>query len=70
MNKRKIDEGKRVQCDAMLVQFYPVKTIATALRMGRGTISERAKRNGLARHYISDEEVRHLLKRRLGGGRK
>ena len=67
MNKRKSDEGKRIQCDAMLAQFMPVKTIAQALRMSRGTVSERAKRAGMARHYITDDERQLLLKRRTGG---
>ena len=67
MNKRKSHEGKRIQCDAMLAQFMPVKTIAMALRMSRGTVSERAKRAGMGRHYITDEEQRMLLARRIGG---
>ena len=67
MNKRKSDEGKRIQCDAMLAQFMPVKTIAAALRMSRGTISERAKRAGMTRHYITEDEVRLLFKNRIGG---
>ena len=67
MNKRKSDEGKRIQCDAMLAQFIPVKAVAMALRMSRGTVSERAKRAGMGRHYITDEEQRMLLARRIGG---
>ena len=66
MNKRKSDEAKRNQCDAMLAQFMPVKTIAMALRMSRGTVSERAKRAGMHRHYITDEEITHLHSRRSG----
>jgi hypothetical protein len=66
MNKRKSDEAKRIQCDAMLAQFTPVKTIAMALRMGRGTVSERAKRAGMHRHYITDEEITDLHRRRSG----
>jgi len=66
MNKRKSDEGKRIQCDAMLAQFMPVKTVAMALRMSRGTVSERAKRAGMTRHYITDEEITHLHSRRSG----
>ena len=65
-NKRKQAEGRRIQCDTMLAQFLPVKTIAMALRMSRGTVSERAKRAGLHRHYITDEEVTHLHARRSG----
>jgi hypothetical protein len=52
----------------MLAQFMPVKTIAAALGMGRGTISEQAKRMGMARHYITADEARLLFKRRIGGG--
>ena len=70
MNKRKSDEGKRIHCDTMLAQFMPVKTIATALRMSRGTVSERAKRAGMTRHYITDDERQLLLKRRVGGFEK
>ena len=70
MNKRKSDENKRNQCDNLLAQFFPVKTIATALKMSRGTISERAKRAGMHRHYITDAEVRLLMKHRFGGGKK
>ena len=70
MNKRKSDEAKRNQCDAMLAQFMPVKTIAMALRMSRGTVSERAKRAGMTRHYITADEVRLLFKNRIGGGAK
>ena len=66
MNRTKINEAKRVNCDSMLMKFMPVKTIAVALRMSRGTVSERAKRAGLHRHYISDEEVTHLHARRSG----
>ena len=66
MNKRKSDEAKRNQCDAMLAQFMPVKTVAMALRMSRGTVSERAKRAGMHRHYITDEEITHLHGRRSG----
>ena len=66
MNKRKSDEAKRNQCDAMLAQFMPVKTITQALRMSRGTVSERAKRAGMTRHYITDEEITHLHGRRSG----
>ena len=70
MNKRKAQEAKRLNCDAMLIQFMPVKTIARALAMSRGTISERAKRAGMARHYITDDEKQLLLKRRMGGFEK
>jgi len=70
MNKRKAQEAKRLNCDAMLIQFMPVKTIARALAMSRGTISERAKRAGMARHYITDDEKQLLLKRRTGGFEK
>ena len=70
MNKRKSDEAKRNQCDAMLAQFIPVKTVAMALRMSRGTVSERAKRAGMTRHYITDAEVKALFKNRIGGGVK
>ena len=70
MNKSKINEAKRIQCDAMLAQFMPVKTIAAALRMSRGTISERAKRAGMTRHYITEAEARLLFKNRIGGGTK
>jgi DNA invertase Pin-like site-specific DNA recombinase len=66
MNKRKSNEAKRIQCDAMLAQFMPVKTIAQALRMSRGTVSERAKRAGMTRQYITDEEQGHLHARRSG----
>jgi len=66
MNKRKSNEAKRNQCDAMLAQFMPVKTVAMALRMSRGTVSERAKRAGMTRHYITDEEITHLHARRSG----
>ena len=69
-NKRKQAEGRRIQCEAMLTQFMPVKTIAMALGMGRGTISEQAKRMGMARAYITAEERRLLLKRRIGGCEK
>lgn len=67
-NKRKKAEARRIQCEAMLAQFMPVKTIAAALGMGRGMISEQAKRMGMARHYITADEARILLKRRIGGG--
>ena len=67
MNKRKLDEGKRTQCDAMLAQFLPVKMVAKALGMSRGTVSERAKRAGMTRHYITDAETRLLLRNRIGG---
>ena len=67
MNKRKTDEGKRIQCDAMLAQFMPVKTIAAALTMSRGTVSERAKRAGMTRHYITEAEARLLFRNRIGG---
>ena len=70
MNKRKSDEAKRIQCDAMLASFTPVKTIAMALRMSRGTVSERAKRAGMTRHYITEAEVKVLFKNRIGGGAK
>ena len=70
MNKRKSDEAKRIQCDAMLAQFMPVKTIAQALRMSRGTVSELAKRAGMTRHYITEAEARLLFKHRIGGGAK
>ena len=70
MNKRKSDEGKRIQCDAMLAQFLPVKTIAAALRMSRGTVSERAKRAGMTRHYITEAEAKLLFRNRIGGGDK
>ena len=70
MNKRKSDEAKRHQCDAMLAQFMPVKTISQALRMSRGTVSERAKRAGMTRHYITEAEARLLFKNRIGGGAK
>ena len=70
MNKRKQAEGRRIQCDAMLAQFMPVKTIAMALRMSRGTVSERAKRAGMTRHYITEAEVRLLFKNRIGGAAK
>jgi hypothetical protein len=33
--------------------------------MSRGTISERAKRMGMARHYITADEVYRIQKRRL-----
>ena len=67
MNKRKSDEAKRNQCDAMLAQFMPVKTVAMALRMSRGTVTERAKRAGMTRHYITEAEVKALFKNRIGG---
>lgn len=67
MNKRKSDEAKRNQCDAMLAQFLPVKTVAMALRMSRGTVTERAKRAGMTRHYITEAETRLLVERRIGG---
>ena len=67
MNKRKSDEGKRIQCDAMLAQFLPVKTIARALRMSRGTVSERAKRAGMTKHYITAAETQLLFRNRIGG---
>ena len=51
----------------MLAQFMPVKTIAAALRMSRGTVSERAKRAGMTRHYITEAETRLLFKNRIGG---
>jgi hypothetical protein len=51
----------------MLAQFMPVKTIAAALRMSRGTVSERAKRAGMTRHYITEAEVKALFKNRIGG---
>ena len=70
MNKRKSDEGKRIQCDAMLAQFLPVKTIAAALRMSRGTVSERAKRAGMTRHYITEAEARLLFRNRIGAAAK
>ena len=70
MNKRKAQEAKRLNCDAMLIQFMPVKTIAQALRMSRGTVSERAKRAGMTRHYITEAEVKVLFKNRIGGGAK
>jgi len=54
----------------MLAQFMPVKTIAQALRMSRGTVSERAKRAGMTRHYITEAEARLLFKNRIGGGAK
>ena len=66
MNKRKQAEGRRIQCDSMLAQFMPVKTIAMALRMSRGTVSERAKRAGMTRQYITDEEQGYLHARRSG----
>jgi len=66
MTTRKAQEAKRIQCDTMLAQFMPVKTIAQALRMSRGTVSERAKRAGMHRHYITDEEITHLHSRRSG----
>jgi hypothetical protein len=69
MNRTKINEAKRVNCDSMLMQFMPVKTIASALKMGRGTITERAKRAGMSRHYITNSEVLLLLKRRIGGAK-
>ena len=69
-NKRKQAEGRRIQCEAMLAQFMPVKTIAAALGIGRGTVSGHAKRMGMARHYITADEARLLLKRRIGGGVK
>lgn len=64
-NKRKQAEARRIQCEAMLGQFMPVKTIAAALGMGRGTVSEQAKRMGMARHYITADEVYRIQKRRL-----
>jgi hypothetical protein len=70
MTTRKEQEAKRMNCDAMLIQFMPVKTIARALAMSRGTISERAKRAGMARHYITNGEMLLLLKRRMGGCEK
>ena len=70
MNRTKINEAKRNHCDSMLMQFMPVKQIASALKMSRGTISERAKRAGMTRHYITNSEVLLLLKRRIGGGSK
>ena len=70
MNKRKSDEAKRIQCDAMLAQFLPVKTIAAALRMSRGTVSERAKRAGMTRQYITEAEAQLLCRNRIGGGAK
>ena len=70
MNKRKSDEAKRNQCDAMLAQFIPVKAVAMALRMSRGTVSERAKRAGMMRHYITEDEVKLLFRNRIGGGAK
>jgi DNA invertase Pin-like site-specific DNA recombinase len=69
-SKRKQAEARRIQCESMLAQFMPVKTIAAALGMGRGTISEQAKRMGMARHYITPDEARLLFKRRIGGGAK
>jgi hypothetical protein len=54
----------------MLIHFTPIKLIAQALGMSRGTISERAKRAGMARHYITDDEKQLLLKRRMGGFEK
>ena len=69
MNRTKINEAKRANCDSMLMQFMSVKTISTALKMSRGTISERAKRAGMTRHYITNSEMLHLLKRRIGGVR-
>ena len=69
-NKRKQAEARRIQCEAMLAQFMPVKTIAAALGMGRGTISEQAKRMGMSRAYITPAERQVLLKRRIGGGSK
>ena len=38
-----------------------------SLRMSRGTVSERAKRAGMTRHYITEAEVRLLFKNRIGG---
>ena len=67
MNKRKSGEAKRNQCDAMLAQFMPVKTIAMALRMSRGTVSERAKRAGMTKHYITAAETQLLFRNRIGG---
>ncbi len=52
---------------AMLAQFLPVKMVAKALGMSRGTVSERAKRAGMTRHYITDAETRLLLRNRIGG---
>jgi len=57
-------------CDGMLIQFTPIKIIAQALGMSRGTISERAKRAGMARHYITNDEKQLLLKRRMEGFEK
>ena len=54
----------------MLAQFMPVKTIAMALRMSRGTVSERAKRAGMTRHYITADEAKLLFRNRIGGGAK
>lgn len=68
-NKRKQAEARRIQCESMLAQFMPVKAIAAALGMGRGTISEQAKRMGMARRYITTDEARLLFKRRIGGGK-
>ena len=68
-NKRKQAEARRIQCESMLAQFMPVKVIAAALGMGRGTISEQAKRMGMARHYITADEARLLFQRRIGGGK-
>ena len=65
-NKRKQAEGRRIQCDTMLAQFMPVKTIAMALRMSRCTVSERAKRAGMTRHYITADEAKLLAKHRIG----
>ena len=70
MTTRKAQDAKRMNCDAMLIQFTPIKMIAQALGMSRGTISERAKRAGMARHYITDDERQLLLKRRIGGFEK
>ena len=67
MNKRKSHEGKRIQCDAMLAQFMPVKTIAMALRISRGTVSERATRAGMTKHYITAAETQLLFRNRIGG---
>ena len=70
MTTRKEQETKRTYCDGMLIHFTPIKLIAQALGMSRGTISERAKRAGMARHYITDDEKQLLLKRRTGGFEK
>jgi hypothetical protein len=54
----------------MIAQFMPVKTIAMALRMSRGTVSERAKCAGMTRHYITADEAKLLFKNRIGGVEK